>query len=338
MMPREAALAQGAEETIGAAMPLVLTGTSPAVSRLRADIDAARGSACVLIETESGLDVADIARQICRGGSGPLVTVACGAAEPAAIERELFGSRRHGTGDADLESIAASSAIAQARDGALYLDDVCDLSAMAQSRLARIVRDGEAVISGAGGSAAGGTTVPLHLTLVASMLPEQAGAGGLRRDLQKHLERCRVVVPPLRRRAEDIPLLVEQMIAAAAARSGLPALAVTHPAMTLLGAMPWRGNLIELRQALARLTAAAAGGVIQLEDVLTHVRFDGSLAPKTPAGTLRDARQQFERDYIALVIAHHRGHIGAAAQALGMQRTNLYRKARQLGLAVRGHK
>jgi two-component system nitrogen regulation response regulator NtrX len=313
--------------TSAAAPPLVLAGSSPAVAGLRAALDASRAASCVLIEAEAGLDVADIARDLRRGASGPFITVACGAAAPPVIERELFGDRR--AGDSDLERVTADSAVARARGGTLYLDEINDLSAPAQSRLARILRDGEAVIDDAVAS--------LALALVASVIPDQTGAG-LRRDLQKHLERQRVVVPPLRQRAGDLPLLVEQVIAAAARRSGMPALAVTHPAMTVLGAMAWPGNLAELRQALSRLAAVAAGGVIQLEDVLTHVRFDGSLAPRAPVGTLRDARQQFERDYIALMIAHHQGRIGAAAQALGLQRTNLYRKARQLGLAVRGRR
>lgn len=307
--------------------PLVLAGSSPAVSRLRADLDASRAAACVLFEAEAGLDVADIARDLRRGTAGPFVTVACGAAPPQTVERELFGDR--GDGDADLERVTTESAVARARGGTLYLEDIGDLPAPAQARLARLLRDGEAFV--------GGTVSALGLTLVASVPPDQAGAV-LRRDLQKHLDRQRVIVPPLRQRSGDLPLLVEQVIAVAAQRSGMPPLAVTHPAMTVLGAWPWPGNLAELRQALARLAAVASGGVIQLEDVLTHVRFDGSLGPRAPVGTLRDARQQFERDYIALVLAHHRGHIGEAAQALGMQRTNLYRKARHLGLAIRGRR
>jgi DNA-binding NtrC family response regulator len=84
--------------------------------------------------------------------------------------------------------------------------------------------------------------------------------------------------------------------------------------------------------------AGAHADQIQLEDVLAHVRFDGALSPHAGAGTLRSARQQFERDYIAFVLQHHRGRVGDAARALGIQRTNLYRKARQLGIRLRqGH-
>lgn len=309
--------------------PLVLVGRSPAVTRLRADIQAAVGARCVLIEAEAGLEVRAIAHEVhARGSHGPFVAIGCAAAEPGRVERELFGETRRDTGD-DLEPVLAASAVARARGGTLYLADVNELSAAAQARLARIARDEEVSIAGA--------PVRLNLTLVASSQSEadtDVSDGRLRRELQRHFAATRMAVPPLRRRSEDIPLLVEQLVAALHIGERASPPPVTHPAMTLLSAMPWRGNLVELRQAVGRLVGHAAGGVIQLEDVLTHVRFDGSLAPPTPAGTLRAARQQFERDYIALVIRHHRGHVGEAARALGIQRTNLYRKARQLGMSV----
>jgi DNA-binding NtrC family response regulator len=308
---------------------LVLAGRSPAVTRLRADIQAAAGARCVLIEAEAGLEVGAIARDLhARRSPGPFVAIECAAAEPGRVECELFGDTRRDPGP-DLEPILAASAVARARGGTLYLADVSELSAAAQARLARIARDEEVLI--------GGIPVRLNLTLIASMLSEadaDVSDGRMRRELRRHFAPVRIVVPPLRRRSGDVPLLVEQLVAALHIDAHASPPPVTHPAMTLLSALPWRGNLVELRQAVGRLTGHAAGGVIQLEDVLTHVRFDGSLAPPTPAGTLRAARQQFERDYIALVIQHHRGHVGEAARALGIQRTNLYRKARQLGMTV----
>jgi DNA-binding NtrC family response regulator len=312
-----------------AAAPLVLAGRSAAVAGLRAEIDAAGEAACLLLEGEPGLDVADIAREIHLRRGGPFIVVDCSAAAPAQVERELFGERRRPEPDEDLDTIDADSAMARARGGTLYLADVADLSAAAQSRLARLVRDREAVI--------GGITAAVDIRLVGSIVAEPDGdaeGSRLRRDLQKHFSRRRIAVPALRRRADDIPLLVEQVLEALSRHDRPAPPPVTHPAMTLLAAMPWKGNLVELRHAVARLAAGAAGGVIQLEDVLAHVRFDGSLAPPGPAGTLRAARQQFERDYIALVIRHHRGHMADAARALGIQRTNLYRKARQLGVPV----
>ena len=128
--------------------------------------------------------------------------------------------------------------------------------------------------------------------------------------------------------------MIETLVAALCADARTPVKSLTQPAVTLLSAMPWLGNLSELRHATTRLVGEVTGGVIQLEDVLAHIRFDGALTERTPGGTLRSARQQFERDYIARVLQHHRWRVGDAARALGMQRTNLYRKARQLGISV----
>lgn len=310
--------------------PLVLTGTSPSARRLADDIRAAAEAACVLLESEAGLDTADIAREIHAESArpGPFLAVDCAAAEPAVIERELFGEQPRRT-LADLEAIGPRSALATARRGTLYLGDFAELSAAAQARLARVVRDGEVRVAG--------ENCRLDVCLVvttSSDLETEVSEGRVRRDLARHLSRTRVVVPALRRRAEDIPQMIDVLIAERCAEAGTTPRPLTQAATTLLAAMPWRGNLVELRHAVTRLVTSAAGDQIQLEDVLAHVRFDGALSPQAGAGTLRAARQQFERDYIALVLQHHRGRVGDAARALGIQRTNLYRKARQLGISV----
>jgi DNA-binding NtrC family response regulator len=310
--------------------PLVLAGVSAAARRLADDIRAAADASCVLLESEAGLDTADIAREIhaLSRRPGPFLAVDCAAAEPDVIERELFGEQPPRT-PGDLESVGQRSALATARRGTLYLGDFCELSAAAQARLARVVRDGEVRI--------GGEPCRLDVCLVvttSSDVESEVSEGRVRRDLARHLCRTRVVVPALRRRAEDIPRMIDLLIAGRSAEAGTPPRPLTQAATTLLAAMPWRGNLVELRHAVARLVASATGDQIQLEDVLAHVRFDGALSPRAGTGTLRSARQQFERDYIALVLQHHRGRVGDAARALGIQRTNLYRKARQLGISV----
>ena len=108
---------------------------------------------------------------------------------------------------------------------------------------------------------------------------------------------------------------------------------------TLMCALPWRGNVVELRTLVARL-ATASSGVVELDDVLRRVRLersdeDGAGGASPPKDrTLRAAREEFERWYIARIIHRHDGCVSDAARALGLQRTNLYRKARQLGLPV----
>ena len=312
------------------ALPLVLLGPSPAARRLADDIRKAARASRVLLESEGGLDAVEIARTVHAQSTrtGAFLAVDCAAAEPPIIEKEIFGGvpvRAAG----DRESITADAALALANGGTLYLGDVTDLSAAAQARLARVARDGEVRIAGA--------LRRLDVCLIAAASTDVAsdvGEGRLRRDLLRHLSRAYVSVPALRRRAEDIPLMLDRLVAQFCDEAATARKSLTPAAVTLLSAMPWRGNLTELRHAVSRLVTVSQCTEVQLEDVLAHVRFDGALAPHAPAGTLRSARQQFERDYIALVLQHHRGRVGDAARALGIQRTNLYRKARQLGISV----
>ena len=103
-------------------------------------------------------------------------------------------------------------------------------------------------------------------------------------------------------------------------------------ALTLLAALPWPGNTAELRALTERLAVLITRGVVLLEDVLANVRLEGAEALGGPSGTLREARERFERDYVAAVLQHHRGRMGDAARELGIERTNLYRKIKQLNI------
>jgi DNA-binding NtrC family response regulator len=143
-----------------------------------------------------------------------------------------------------------------------------------------------------------------------------------------------ISVPPLRQRREDVPGLVRLLLRGIATRSGMRPVDVTDQALDLLTALPWKGNLTELELLLRRLAARAPGRRIRLADVLAHVRLDGQPAAGY-GGTLREARESFERDYVAAVLDQHRGRMAEAARALGLQRTNLYRKVRQLSVRRR---
>ena len=111
----------------------------------------------------------------------------------------------------------------------------------------------------------------------------------------------------------------------------MPPKTLSRPALSLIAALPWRGNAVELRTLLESVVTGLAGGRgIGLEDVLAHVRLDGGAVVYSGGGTLRQARVRFERDYIAAVLEQHHGRISDAAKALGIQRTNLYRKMRSL--------
>ena len=143
----------------------------------------------------------------------------------------------------------------------------------------------------------------------------------------------RIDLPPLRERPDDVPALALRLLEDRCAADGRPR-SFTQAALALVGALTWPGNLTELRDAIERVVADGRDEVIQIEDLLPALQLHS--VPKTfvPSGNLRDARQRFERDYIASVLQHHDWRMAPAAQALGIQRPNLYRKARQLGIPL----
>jgi DNA-binding NtrC family response regulator len=115
-------------------------------------------------------------------------------------------------------------------------------------------------------------------------------------------------------------------------RNDQPAKTFSRGALTLLAALPWPGNAGELRSLTERLSVLVPRGVVLLEDVLANVRLEGSESVGRMRGSLKDAREQFERDYVTSVLQHHKGRMGAAARHLGIERTNLYRKIKQLNI------
>ena len=144
----------------------------------------------------------------------------------------------------------------------------------------------------------------------------------------------RLELPPLRQRAADIPMLIGCLVGDAAATARVPVPTFSREALTLLAALPWRRNFHELREVLEVLVLAVVGSAVRLEDVLDHVALEPVVWSQASATNLREARLSFERHYIAKVLNRHRGRMDDAARSLGMQRTNLYRKVRQLGIGL----
>jgi len=128
--------------------------------------------------------------------------------------------------------------------------------------------------------------------------------------------------------------LLEGIVGTGEDETGAPALTFTQAALALLAALSWPGNLAELRAVIERAAAERGEGMIQVEHVLPALKLERAQAPFAPAGNLREARLRFERDYIAAVLQHHGWRMAEAANTLGIQRPNLYRKARQLGIPV----
>lgn len=308
-----------------------LVGRSNAITRVQELLRrAAAGDGGTLITGEPGSAVESVARELhgrSRQSAAAFVIVECGAVDAAGADRLLFGPPPE-SAPTDLESATRDSCVAAAIGGTLFLHDVSELPASTQARLARLARDGEVRIDGA--------PVATMFRLVASASPAIDGdvhAHRFRADLYRRLSAMRIDLPPLRDRGEDVPALAQRLLDDICGE-GPPARTFTQTALALLGALNWPGNFAELRGAIERVAAETRAEVIQVEHLLPALQLLRAPAPFAPSGNLREARLRFERDYIAAVLQHHGWRMAEAAQTLGIQRPNLYRKARQLGIPL----
>jgi two-component system response regulator GlrR len=289
----------------------------------------------VLIVAERGSDAESVARELharSRSPASPWIPLECGGGDAGSLDRLLFG-RQPDLAPTDLESVSADSRLAAARGGTIFLQDVSELPASVQARLARIARDGEVRIDGA--------PVATDVRFVASALPlidAEVRENRFRTDLYRRLAVSRIDLPALRDRPDDVPALAERLlegiVGTSEDKTGAAAPAFTQAALALLAALSWPGNLAELRAVVERAAVERGEGMIQVEHVLPALKLERAQAPFAPAGNLREARLRFERDYIAAVLQHHGWRMAEAANTLGIQRPNLYRKARQLGIPV----
>ena len=272
------------------------------------------------------------------GAGVPFVRVNCADGYGDQLEAAIFGTINRSHRDAPeqrrLDRVAGGSSLVAARGGTLFLAQLADAPERVQARLARVLRDGEVVVGD------GRRATPIDIRPMASAAPDWDEAvtdGRVREDLVRRVAVSRVDVPPLRDRRDDLPLLSAGLLDQACRTQNIGLKSIDPAALSLLTALPWRGNGPELEAVLGALVRLAPGPTIRIEHVLASIRLDGASQKATPRGTLRDARACFERDYIVAALEHHRGRIPDAARALGLQRTNLYRKMRLLRIAWRSH-
>jgi DNA-binding NtrC family response regulator len=284
-------------------------------------LSGARGTGKRLVARALHLASADAA--------GPFITVDCADRPPSEIEDALFG----GSPDIDeagrsvgTDVVSTTAALARARGGTLVLAHLDEAPARVQLRLGTLLRDREVQI---GRSA---RPVDLNVRLVATRTPGGADDDGpmFRPELAARFA-ARVELPPFRRRREDIPMLAARLLEQRGTPGGRPS-RFSRAALEVLAALPWPGNGPELEHLIDAVLTDTRRPVVQIEDVLRHVHLDGG--PRVASGHgLREAREQFERECIEAALARHQGRVGEAARALGIQRTNLYRKVRQLGIS-----
>ncbi|HEY3159859.1 MAG TPA: sigma 54-interacting transcriptional regulator [Vicinamibacterales bacterium] len=260
----------------------------------------------------------------------PFVLFDCAVAN--AVERRLFGSDADRPWPEALEQVGDTSALSEALGGTLVLENLCDLPSRLQMRLARILRDGEVRVAA--------TEKPQRVDLRPIALIDANDDERVNPDLRRQLSQTVITMPPLRERREDLPALIRLQLNDICGGLNLPAKRASKQAVALLSALPWPGNLPELDGLLRMLVLKVRERVIRQEDVLANIRLQGGPTTLMYGGSLKQARARFEREYVASVLAQHHGRMSEAAKTLGIQRTNLYRKVRQLSVARRraGHR
>jgi DNA-binding NtrC family response regulator len=303
-------------------VPYELIGSSRLVRDCVTEVDSAAGDdRNVLFAAERGLDVEFIARTVyarSKRGAGPFVVAASEGAF-GDLERGLFGTAQRGAGaSSGPEPLSRTSALYRANGGVLFVPNIGELPVALQRRLARVLREAEVRVSR--------RAEPMTLDVRVLASAETGSDGGLRDDLARRLPVV-IEVPPLRQRREDVPEIAQAMLASRGLEHKF-----TPAALIVLAALPWRRNTAELAGLIERLTKANDDTLIRQEDVLAEVQLDR--AP-VRAGNLREARRQFEREYIGSVLRDYEWQMPEAARALGIERANLYRKARQLGIPLR---
>jgi two-component system nitrogen regulation response regulator NtrX len=307
----------------------VLLGASAVMARLREEIArVAPTDARVLITGENGTGKELVARAIhhaSQRADAPLVEVNCAAIPEELIESELFG---HVRGSFTGATEDRRGKFEEADGATLYLDEVADMSPKTQAKVLRALQEGRFARVGSTKAIAADVRV---LSATNKDLQIEIGRGAFREDLFFRLAVVPVHVPPLRERADDIPELARHFLELASARFGRKPRHLTPDAVRALQAHRWPGNVRELKNLIERLMILAPGNEIEASDLPFAAAEAGAPPPDAP---LKDARDDFERRYILAALRRHRGNVTRAAEMLGLERSNLYKKLKSYGIEV----
>jgi two-component system, NtrC family, nitrogen regulation response regulator NtrX len=310
-----------------------IIGTSPPIMDLRRQISvAAPTNGRVLVMGENGAGKELVARAVhalSARRQRPFVEVNCAAIPDELIESELFGHERG----------AFTGAIARRRGkfeladgGTLFLDEIGDMSLRTQAKVLRALE--EQTVERIGGH----EPIRVDVRVIAASnqpLPELIASGRFRADLFHRLNVIPIEVPPLRRRREDVPLLVEHFIKTFSAEYGKRPKTLTGEAMGYFMAYDWPGNVRELRNVVERLV------IMTPDDLIAPAHLPAPLRTGEPVAldeggqqSLREARETFERAYILGELRAHGWNITQTAKGLGIGRVNLWRKLKAYGISV----
>ncbi len=315
-----------------------LVGESEKIRMLKQQIAlAAPTNGWVLIHGESGTGKELVARAIHRASkraNGPFVEVNCAAIPQELIESELFG---HEKGSFTGATGMKRGKFELAHGGTIFLDEIADMSMATQAKVLRVLEGQEFQRVG------GMKSLKADVRVVAASnknLSVEIKRGAFREDLLYRLNVVPLEVPPLRERAGDIARLVRHFLIEFSDEYGQKPKAIDDDALDLFVRYPWPGNVRELRNIIERLIIMVPHPAISVGDVPPPIRPEQQeRVPAPPDGrsghnhkTLKDARAAFEREFIAQKLRENGGNVSRTADAIGVERSNLHRKIKALGI------
>jgi DNA-binding NtrC family response regulator len=303
-----------------------LVGCSHALERVRGLIaKVATSDSTVLIRGESGTGKELVAREIHdlgRGPDRPFIAVNCAAVPRELFETELFGHVRGAFTGAVRDR---PGLFELADEGTLFLDEIPELPIDLQAKLLRVIERKEVQRIG------GAHTASVRARVLAATqrdLDAEAAAGRFREDLLFRVRVLEIVVPPLRERREDIPLLVDHFVSRLNARLKRHVLGVDHQALRVLMSAPWRGNVRELENTLERAMLLTEDDYIGVADLPTDL--SGGVHCPQLSDDLRASLRAYEREHIRQVLAAAGGNREEAARRMGIDVSTLYRRLKAL--------
>ena len=324
-----------------------LIGQAPVMQQLKQLIETAGPTnSRVLIGGENGTGKELVARAIhqhSHRATRPFVAVNCAAIPETLIESELFGHERGAFSGA---TTMKRGQFEQADGGTLFLDEIADMSLSTQAKVLRALQEQQFTRVG------GTKLIKVDVRVLAASnkdLLQEIEKGTFREDLFYRLNVVPIVVPTLRDRREDIPLLVKHFLRVHAEEQGLKIKQVSPEAMDVFMQYEWPGNIRELRNLIERLMIMVPRPVIEAAhaSVALQVRPQPLVAPSAagaqPANTLltrpydslRDARNAFEKEFIARKLREHHWNISRTAEDLKIERSHLHRKIKLLDVEMR---
>ena len=312
-------------ELVGPATRMI--GSSPAWMRAVEQASmAARSDARVLLIGESGTGKELLAEHVHASSpfsSGPFVKLNCAAIPTELIETELFG---HEKGSFTGATAMRRGKFELADGGTIFLDEVGDLHGASQAKLLRVLQEGEFHRVG------GEQIIRVSVRVISATnrdLASMVAQEKFREDLYYRLSVVPVRVPALRERPHDIRLLAEYFLEDFCVRNNFKPKRVEESVFPMLESYGWPGNARELRNVIERMAILTQGDRLTRESVPVEIRVQRETSPKS---TIQEARESAEREHILRALEESSWNVSGAARALGMERTNLHKRIRALGL------